>query len=118
MFVYLNKDYIGVYFYVSWKDSQLVVAILQGAMEISDLLEVSIHGKAVWKCSHQEVGVQCVMIAGIAMMLQLCVDNWDFLPMVSACTRNVGNNYMYACDFILQRQLRYKALFLVLGQDQ
>ena len=46
-------------------------------MELSDLLMASIHGKDVWKCSYQEVGVQCVMMAGIAMMLQLCVDNWD-----------------------------------------
>ena len=52
-------------------------------MEISDLLGVSIHGKDVWKCSYQEGGVQCVMMAGTETMLQLCVDNWDFMLKVS-----------------------------------
>ena len=39
----------------------------------------SIHGKDKWKCSYQEEdGEQCVGMAGTMMMLQLCVDNWDF----------------------------------------
>ena len=44
---------------------------------------VSYCGKDEWKCSYQESGEQCVMMAGITEMPVLCVDNWDFQHLVS-----------------------------------
>ena len=33
-----------------------------------------------------ECGGQCVMMAGITMMPELCADSWDFLDQVLICT--------------------------------
>ena len=43
---------------------------------------VSYCGKDEWKCSYQESGEQCVMMAGMTEMPVLCVDNWDFQQQV------------------------------------
>ena len=42
-------------------------------------------GKDEWKCSFQEDGEQCVMMAGMILMPVLCVNNWDFQLVVSYC---------------------------------
>jgi len=33
--------------------------------------------QAEWRSASMECGEQCVMMAGITMMPELCADNWD-----------------------------------------
>ena len=35
--------------------------------------------KAEWRSASMECGGQCVMMDGIAMMQELCADNWGYL---------------------------------------
>ena len=37
-----------------------------------------------WKSAWEVCGGQCVMMAGTAMMLLQCVDNWDTMTLVGA----------------------------------
>ena len=41
---------------------------------------------AEWRSASMECGGQCVMMAGITMMPELCADSWDFLDQVLICT--------------------------------
>ena len=42
-----------------------------------------IHGKAVWRYISLGFGAQCVMMAGMKMMLQWYADSWDIPLMAS-----------------------------------
>ena len=45
---------------------------------IESLMEAVVEWRSVWMAT----GVQCVMMAGTAMMLLQCVDNWDTVTLV------------------------------------
>ena len=47
-------------------------------LEMSDLLEVVVIMKAVWRFVVKECGAQSVMIHGTLLMLMLCVDSLAF----------------------------------------
>ena len=47
-----------------------------------------IPGRAVWRCTGQEVGAQCVMMAGMEMKLQWYAESWDIPLMASYVTIN------------------------------
>ena len=66
-------------------------------LEILNSLVANISGKAVWRCSYLEGGAQYVMMPGITMMLQLCVDNWGFPLAVRDC----------ACDYSILEKTRH-----------
>ena len=38
--------------------------------------------KAQWRSASMEYGGQCVIIAGVPMMPELCADSWDYLTQV------------------------------------
>ena len=42
--------------------------------------------QAEWRSVSMEHGGQYVMMDGITMMPELCVDSWDFLDQVLVCT--------------------------------
>ena len=48
---------------------------------LMDLMVKVVEWRSVWVAS----GVQCVMMAGTAMMLLQCVDNWDTTTLVLKC---------------------------------
>ena len=52
-------------------------------LEMSDLLEVVVIMKAVWRFVVKECGAQSVMIFGTLLMLMLCVDSLAFPIRVS-----------------------------------
>ena len=51
-------------------------------MEIFDLLVDDPLMKAEWRSASMECGGQCVTLVGIAMMPELCADNWGSLDQV------------------------------------
>lgn len=58
---------------------------------MSDLLEVVVIMKVVWRFAVRECGVQSVMICGLLLMPMLCVASLDFLTKVIKC-RQPGSN--------------------------
>ena len=47
----------------------------------------------MWRCTGQGVGAQCVMISGVALMLQWYADSWDTTLLVSyALIVNTSNS--------------------------
>ena len=63
-------------------------------MEISEYKEATVYVRDVWRYAGIGCGVQCVIMAGILMMLQLFADSWAMLHMVSStCLKTVGLCY-------------------------
>ena len=57
-------------------------------------------GKDVWKCSYQEAGGEFATITGAKMMLQQCVNNWDFLQAVEQSSATLVIHACYTNYFI------------------
>ena len=56
-------------------------------------------GKAEWRCIDQEVGEQCVMMAGMEMMLQWYADSWD-IPLMASYAPTVSIEIIMQCMLV------------------
>ena len=71
----LSKNFKIIYTINSIKGILLLQMVNQ--WEMSGYMVAVIHGKDESKCSCQDSGGQCVIMAGPAMMLERFVVNWD-----------------------------------------
>ena len=66
----------------------------------------------MWRCTGQGVGAQCVMMAGVEMMLQWYADSWDIPLMASYALNNVKMNIL-TCVLLILQVLQLSAVLLL-----
>ena len=70
--------------------------MLKETLDLKTVMEAVVEWRSVWMAT----GVQCVMMAGTAMMPTQCADNWDTMKLVNSMKIRCMYTYFYYyyCD--------------------